>query len=250
MRISSRCHAVTGLAYLPPWSVNAGFVTGDETTLIADTGANVLAASTIHGYAVAARPGNRIMVIDTEQHFDHIGGNHYFRERGIDVYGHASIARTDDEFRAEIAEFHAAIPDAARRGFGEAGIFYRGTALANPNRPLSAETTLDLGGTTVEILLTPGHTPSNLSLHVPEDRVLFCGDCLINGYVPNLDAGGPAEWRQWVGSLERLSRLELQAVVPGHGAVIAGDEIPRVIDVVRGELERAIARGVSPTATA
>ena len=44
MRLSNRCFAVTGLCYLPPWSVNAGFVTGDETTLIIDTGANAAAA--------------------------------------------------------------------------------------------------------------------------------------------------------------------------------------------------------------
>ena len=40
MKISARCYAVTGLAYSPPWSVNAGFITGEEVTLIVDTGGN------------------------------------------------------------------------------------------------------------------------------------------------------------------------------------------------------------------
>ena len=44
MRLSPRCFAVTGLAYIPPWSVNAGFVAGEHTTLVVDTGANALAA--------------------------------------------------------------------------------------------------------------------------------------------------------------------------------------------------------------
>ena len=52
-----------------------------------------------------ARPSNRLKVLDTERHFDHVGGNGYFRERGVDVYGHASIQRTDDEFRAEHVGF-------------------------------------------------------------------------------------------------------------------------------------------------
>ena len=51
-----------------------------HTTLIVDAAANALAAATIHGYATIARPGNRLGVIDTEKHFDHIGGNAYFRE--------------------------------------------------------------------------------------------------------------------------------------------------------------------------
>ena len=121
MRLSNRCFAVTGLGYLPPWTVNAGFITGDEITLIIDTGANAAAASTIHGYASVARPSNRLLVLDTERHFDHIGGNGYFRERGIDVYGHASIQRTDDEFRAEIVgiqrrDFESRTPIAPRIG--------------------------------------------------------------------------------------------------------------------------------------
>ena len=48
---------------------------GQHTTLIVDTAANALAAATIHGYATIARPGNRLVVIDTEKHFDHIGGD-------------------------------------------------------------------------------------------------------------------------------------------------------------------------------
>jgi glyoxylase-like metal-dependent hydrolase (beta-lactamase superfamily II) len=250
MRLSAHCFAVTGLGYIPPWSVNAGFVAGEHTTLIVDTGANALAAATIHGYASAVRAGNRPLVIDTERHFDHIGGNGYFRERGIDVYGHASIDRTDDEFRAEVAEFNAAIPDRVRRGRGEADVFYRGTVLANPNRPLRDGTNLDLGGCTAEILLTPGHTPSNLSVYVPEDGVVFCGDCLANGYVPNLDCGMRPDWQQWLESLDRLSRLDLHAIVPGHGPVATGDAVPELIARVRGELERAIATGFSPTAAA
>ena len=108
MRLSNRCYAVTGLAYQLPWVVNAGFIVGDEETLIVDTGANALAAATIHGYAEAARPLNRLRVVNTEQHFDHIGGNGFFRELDIPIHGHAGIARTPAEFEQERKSFHAA----------------------------------------------------------------------------------------------------------------------------------------------
>ena len=85
MRLSTRCYAVTGLGYSAPWFVNAGFITGDDCTLIVDTGANSHAARTIHGYAAAAKPGNKMRVINTEKHFDHIGGNSYFRDQGVDI---------------------------------------------------------------------------------------------------------------------------------------------------------------------
>lgn len=247
MRLSNRCYAVTGLGYSTPWCVNAGFVTGDNLTMVVDTGANTLGAQTVHGYASAAAPGNQICVINTEKHFDHIGGNGFFREQGRDIWGHVGIARTIDEFQAEIGEFNAAIPNQARRARGEARAFFHGTDLVNPNRQIHADTRFDLGGCTLEILLTPGHTATNLSVWMPEDRVLFTGDCLINEYQPNLEAGMPADWQVWLESLKRIEALKPAIVVAGHGPVARGDEVPRIVDTVRRVLEESIARGYSPT---
>ncbi len=247
MRLSNRCFAVTGLGYLPPWTVNAGFVTGDESTLIVDTGANATAAATIHGYASMARPSNQLKVLNSERHFDHIGGNEYFRERGIDVYGHGSIRRTDEEFHAEISEFNGEISNPARRSRHEAEIFYHDTRLANPNCPIAEDTRMNLGACEIQILLTPGHTPSNISVYVPADGVLFTGDCLVNGYLPNLDAGSVGDWTIWLTSLERVAALAPGIVVPGHGPVATGHEVPRLIQRVREVLLDSIEAGRSPT---
>lgn len=247
MRLSNRCFAITGLGYLPPWTVNAGFITGDETTLIIDTGANAAAAGTIHGYASIALPSNRLLVIDTERHFDHIGGNGYFREHGIDVYGHASIQRTDAEFRVEISEFNNEISNPARRSRREAEVFYHATQLANPNCPIAEDSALDLGDCEIQILLTPGHTPSNVSVYVPSDGVLFSGDCLVNEYLPNLDAGSVDDWLIWLNSLDRVAELAPRIVIPGHGPIARGDDVPRLIESVREVLTRSIEAGRSPT---
>jgi cyclase len=248
MRLSNRCYAVTGLGYSTPWCVNAGFIAGEEVTLVVDTGANGLAAQTIHGYASAARPGNRLLVVNTEKHFDHIGGNGFFREAGIDVWGQIGMARTAAEFEAEIAGFNAAIPDPARRERGEARAFFCGTHLANPNRQIHKDTTFDLGGCVAEILLTPGHTPANLAVWSPEDGVLFTGDCLVSEYLPNLDAGTRADWQLWLASLDRIEALRPTIVVPGHGPVVLGAGIRTVVDAVRSVLRESIERGCSPTA--
>jgi glyoxylase-like metal-dependent hydrolase (beta-lactamase superfamily II) len=248
MRLSPRCYAVTGLGYSPPWCVNAGFIAGDVETLVVDTGGNALAAQTVHGYALAVHPANQLRVINTEKHFDHIGGNAYFRAQAIDIWGHAGIARTPAEFQAEIAEFNHAIPNPQRRNRGEGAAFFHGTHPANPNRPIDRDTRFHLGGCTVEILLTPGHTATNLSVWAPEDGVLYTGDCLIAEYLPNLDAGTPADWQVWLASLDRVEALNPATVVMGHGPVARGADVRKVIDTVRRILEESIARGHSPTA--
>src|SRR5579883_3235438 len=176
MRLTDRCYAVTGLAYSPPWYVNAGFIVGDRITLVVDTGGNAAAGATVHGYASAVRPGNQLRVLNTEKHFDHIGGNTVFRSHGIDIWGHAALVRTPDEFRAEIAEFNDAIPNPVRRAEGEAEAFFAATNLTTPNCRLDVDTEWDLGNLRVEVLFTPGHTSTNISVWVPSERVLYTGD--------------------------------------------------------------------------
>ena len=248
MRLSTRCYAVTGLGYSAPWFVNAGFITGDDCTLIVDTGGNAHAAQSIYGYAAAAKPGNQMRVVNTEKHFDHIGGNSYFREQGVDVWGHRGIARTEAEFEAEVAEFNDGIASTARRRMFEANAFFSGTKLANPNRLLDEETTFDLGGCLASVLFTPGHTATNVSVWVEDEKVLYTGDCLSNEYVPNLDAGGVEDWKVWLASLRKVEALRAEIVVPGHGPVARGGDVRRVIATVRRALEEAIVQGVSPTA--
>jgi glyoxylase-like metal-dependent hydrolase (beta-lactamase superfamily II) len=248
MRITQRCFAVTGLSYSPPWFVNAGIVVGNDATLVVDTGGNAMAARTIHGYATAAGGGREMRVINTEKHFDHIGGNGFFREQGIDVWGHAGIARTAEEFEAEMAEYNDAIPNATRRARCEARAFFHGTEVSNPNRKIDRDTQFDLGGCTVEILLTPGHTPTNLSVWVPAEKVLFTGDCLIHEYIPNLDAGTAPDWKMWLDSLRRIEELKPEFVVCGHGPVASGAQVQSVIREVQRVLAESIARGCSPTA--
>lgn len=249
MRITDHCYAVTGLGYSSPWCVNAGFVVGDAITLIVDTGGNTLAAQTVHGYACAARPANKLRALNTEKHFDHIGGNGYLRAQAIDVWGHAGIARAHEEFQAEQFEFNDAIPCPVRRARHEERAFFYQTNLINPNCPIERETTFDLGGVQAEILLTPGHTRTNLSVWIAQDRVLFTGDCVVREYLPNLDAGGSDDWKLWLDSLDKIEALKPEFIVGGHGPVARGDEIPAALNAMRKVLSEAIVLGVSPTAS-
>lgn len=250
MRISPSCYAVTGLAYSPPWCVNAGFITGSDRTLVIDTGGNAYAGQTVHGYAVAAKPGNQLLVINTEKHFDHIGGNAVFRNLGCQIWGHPDIARTPEEFNAEREEFRTSIPSRARREAHEENAFFFETELTNPTHAVTDGARFDLGvGCRVEVLLTPGHTSTNLSVWTPTDKVLFTGDCLISEYMPNLDAGTVDDWRIWLLSLDRIEHLGAETVVAGHGPVVRGAKaVISMIRNVRQVLTESIDRGFSPTA--
>ena len=246
MKINDRCYVVYGLTAISPWMVNAGVVVGDSRTLIIDTGGNYLSAQTIHGYAQAARPANSLLVLNTEPHSDHLGGNCLFRELGIDIYGHDGINRTEDHLEAVKDSYNASVPDDFRRGRREGDLVFLKTGFVNPNKRFREDFTLDLGNLEVQVLMSPGHTPQNASVYVPSVRTLYCGDTIVNGYVPNLGEGSLDEWNIWLKSLDRIEKLNPETIVPGHGEIMRGPDIDREIARTRTILTESIERGATP----
>jgi glyoxylase-like metal-dependent hydrolase (beta-lactamase superfamily II) len=166
---------------------------------------------------------------------------------GIDVYGHVGINRSEEEF-IEIREgYNASISDNFRRKQKEGDLIFVKTQFANPSVPFDKEFELDLGNLKPQVLLTPGHTPQNISVHVPSCRALFSGDTIVNGYVPNLSDGDVDAWHRWMDSLNRIEQLDIDVVIPGHGEVMRGSEITREISRTRQVLEEAIKCGAAPT---
>lgn len=247
MNLSDTSYAVTGLGATPPWVVNAGFIVGQTRTLVIDTGMNRLAGQTIFGYATAVRPGNELLVINCEPHFDHIGGNGFFREQGADIYGHPDIQRTVAQFRAEKDEYNQSITNPVRQTARETEAFFTETDVVNPNRPLAAGDRFDLGSVEVEIIATPGHTPLNLSVYNRTDEVLFCADCIVTGYIPNLETGQIKDWQSWRASLDTIAALNPKVVLPGHGNILRGTAVGPAIDRMRHIIKQAIQQGQAPT---
>ena len=64
----------------------------------------------------------------------------------------------------------------------------------------------------------PGPTKSSIWVEVPDDRILFTGDSIVNGTQPYLEE---MEWQDWMNSLELLTdrQGQLDFVVPGRGEI-------------------------------
>lgn len=249
MKISASCYAIHGLFTLSPWVVNSGFILGESKTLIVDAGANYLTAQTIFGYATCAREENELMLVNTEPHFDHIGGNCFFSEKGIPIYGHEGINRTREEFLGLAEEFNKTITSPKRREAREEETLFENTYPVNPNNKISdLRTVIDLGNHTIEIILTPGHSPQNLIVHVPSENVIYSGDTIIEGYIPNMEDSTVEGWKNWMKSLSLIQELDPQIVVPGHGKVLRGNEIAKQIELIKEYLIAGIDSGKAPTA--
>ena len=79
-------------------------------------------------------------------------------------------------------------------------------------------------------LRTPGHVSNHLCLLLEDERLLFTGDHLMQGTTVVI-IPPEGSMRDYLTSLRRLQPLSIDALAPGHGAVIADaqTEIARVI---------------------
>ncbi len=101
-----------------------------------------------------------------------------------------------------------------------------GMNLGDGHEPLEVDGTIadgdeiKLGGTTIRILHTPGHTPGSCCFNVDDgrERMLFSGDTLFQGSVGRTDLWG-GDMDQEIASIRgKLFRLDDETLVyPGHG---------------------------------
>ena len=157
-------------------------------------------------------------LINTEHHVDHIFGNYWFK--GVPVVNHQGLYDNFMDPNAALDPFAYALeaiptddPEAAPL-IPDRDVYYQ-----DPNKGtvvFTGDLTLRVGDHTFHLLHTPGHTPGQLAVHVPEERVVFTGDTIFSEVqtwlmTSNVD--------QWIEALERIRQLDVDRVVPGHGPV-------------------------------
>jgi glyoxylase-like metal-dependent hydrolase (beta-lactamase superfamily II) len=101
---------------------------------------------------------------------------------------------------------------------------------SRPTTDLTDGQTIDVAGTRLHVLHTPGHSPGSVCLHAPELGVVLTGDTLFRGG-PGATGRSFSDFPTIVESIRtRLLTLPPQTrVLTGHGdATTIGDEAPQL----------------------
>ncbi len=85
------------------------------------------------------------------------------------------------------------------------------------------EGTLKLGKVDLHVYHTPGHSPGSLCFYWPKKKVLISGDVVFRGGVGRTDLPG-GDGNQLKHSIQRLSQLDIEILLPGHGEIIMGEQ--------------------------
>jgi len=92
---------------------------------------------------------------------------------------------------------------------------------------------LSLGETEIEIIPSPGHSPESVCFYLRKEKVLICGDVIFNQNTGRVDLpGGNAD--QLKQSIERLSKLDVEYLLPGHMDIVTGaDNVKRNFEFIK-----------------
>lgn len=182
---------------------------GGDGPVIVDTGHHADAyqtATLIEQQGV--NPRKLALLVNTHCHWDHFGGNRTLR--ALSGAPLATSAATADIF--------------ARNDRRAMWLSYFNV----DTTPLPADVTwrdgdrVELAGLRFDVLAAPGHAPDAIVLYQPDNRLLISADALhekdcgvLNTAVHGVEALDAA-----IATVERLRRLDLRVVLPGHGPPI------------------------------
>jgi glyoxylase-like metal-dependent hydrolase (beta-lactamase superfamily II) len=193
---------------------NAGFVIGDDGVLVVDSFFTLDAARALAGEIRRLTPKPIRYVVNTHYHADHTGGDQALRDAGAIIIAHRNVRgwvrvnninligdRITPELKARIE------------------------ALPLPDLTTDKDLTVWLGARKVVVRTVLGHTGGDLTIFVPDAKVLFCGDLLWRKVPPNLIDGSVKEWVATDAEFLRMPGAAHVRFVPGHGDVADAKDV-------------------------
>ena len=224
--------------------VQAYLVKGLRPTLI-DTGTATAHDALVRELVAAGvLPEKLALVVNTHEHADHVGGNGQIKTKYYIPFAcHPTARRWAEDYALQVRERPIPNPQVM---FGEPIAF---------DRDLKDGERVDVGGVTLEVLHTPGHSPGHVALYCAEERTLIaqdapqpCGGLPLYNDVPAALA-----------SLERLLAVRnLEHLLLGHEPFHLSGAAARkfladgagFIRTVHGQVEKARAQLGPPPDTA
>jgi glyoxylase-like metal-dependent hydrolase (beta-lactamase superfamily II) len=203
-------------------------IVGNRRALLFDTGMGIGKISD----AVRHLTHLPVTVLNSHTHFDHVGGNAEF----ADILGRDTPFTHNNEKGQSNEYSKDALAPERICGQLPAGMNDRVFSV----RPFHISSfvhdnqEIDLGGRTLTVLFTPGHTPDEVSLFDRDNALLFTGDTFYPGpiylFTPETDF---AAYKQSVARLVALMP-QVKTLLPGHNVPVADPaNLTRLSDAVR-----------------
>lgn len=219
---------------------NSGFVVGSDGVLVIDARHTPRLAGELLSSIRSVTNTPVLYLVYTHYHPDHTWGASLFSDEGALLLACPETGRLLEFYSPGYLEYY-------RRMRPLIFDSLKDLEVAPPDSIVEDGETIDLGG--IEVVLRcvgPAHTAGDCLVTIPDERVLFAGGIVSNGYHPNL--GDPdADVGNWLALLDMMEEEGYRHIVPGQGKVCGIEAFDSERDYITGLLElcrRAIRGGV------
>jgi len=90
-----------------------------------------------------------------------------------------------------------------------------------PDIKLRGDETISIGSFNFQVIWTPGHSVGHICLYEPEQKIIMTGDHILPTISPHIGLhpqSSPNPLGDYLNSVNKLKELEVNLVLPGHGA--------------------------------
>jgi endoribonuclease LACTB2 len=176
-------------------------------------------------------------IVLTHHHFDHSSGASQLRaETGAEVVLHGDEVDFLQNWQAEVPQDIEVLKE--QKELAErVEAFRKQAAEAGPDLRASDGDTITVGGLTLEVVHTPGHTLGSMCLYLREERALFTGDTALGLGTVAVSPPPHGDMALYLKSLERLKGYDCAVMLPGHGQSVH-DVRRKLQELIDHRLER------------
>ncbi len=233
---------------------------GDDGWTIVDAGLNTSACRAGWQKTFAELkivPGDVAQIVITHCHPDHYGLAGWLQAqcRTEEIVPPARLSPRGIQFVEEVWKQHKSQIGRMETSFFQCGLpteqavaaanklsFVAARTSPHPELipPLQAGTTIQMGNRTFEMIHAPGHADGQIIFYDADDRLLLCGDHVLNDITPHVgrwSEGDPDPLGRYLNSLQQLSGLDVRLALPGHKTLITSWQ-ERLDELLRHHDER------------
>lgn len=217
---------------------NLSFIITSEGVLVFNAGDNYLLAKALHHEIkqLTDQPVKYVVLENAQGHA--MLGSSYWKEQGAEIIAHVDAVE-------EMKSHGIQTLERMQRGRRDKAQW---TKFVFPDKTFEDQLVIEMGGERFEIVhLGPGHSPGDISLWMPNQKLFISGDMGFHQRLmpifEHTDTAG------WVDTWDKIEALGADIIIPGHGSPTNIEEVTKYtkdyLVYMRDEVEKILDDGGS-----
>jgi cyclase len=203
------------------WNSNSHFVVTEKGVLLFDTGSSESIGNAIKKAIKSVTDKPVRWVINSHSHGDHWLGNAAFTDTGVEIIASNKALTTMKEDGQGTVEFYSRVSKGA----------IGSTQLVYPTLLLTQGKKRNFGGVDIEFIFSnDGHSPGDILMWLPKQKIIFGGDVLSSDWMPIITGHGNVP--NLIDTLYHIAKLNPAIVLTGHGRATTVTSVIRDADLL------------------